>query len=216
MYMRLDPTSPTMAAGLPPTRRSRCSTSKSAEEKGSFRRSARVCGVEERREGPLPSADAFGIVEATEGKKAGDGRSPRTPLMTIVDPRKEWLQMFNEAWRLERDFYYDPGMGGLDWKAVGGKYRPLVAYVAHRSDLNYILGEMIGELATSQPTSAAATRRRSAASKWGCSARTSSSTSNPDAYRFKKVYLDSAWGSSSLAPLAEREWSEGRGTTCSR
>ena len=57
--------------------------------------------------------------------------------------------MFNEAWRLERDFYYDPAMGGLDWKAVGERYRQLVPYVAHRADLNYILGELIGELSTS-------------------------------------------------------------------
>ena len=57
--------------------------------------------------------------------------------------------MFDEAWRLERDFYYDPAMGGLDWKAVGDRYRQLVPYVAHRADLNYILGELIGELATS-------------------------------------------------------------------
>ena len=57
--------------------------------------------------------------------------------------------MFDEAWRLERDFYYDPAMGGLDWKAVGERYRQLVPYVAHRADLNYILGELIGELSTS-------------------------------------------------------------------
>jgi len=39
--------------------------------------------------------------------------------MATVDPKQEWMQMFDEAWRLERDFYYDPAMGGLDWKAVG-------------------------------------------------------------------------------------------------
>ena len=71
------------------------------------------------------------------------------PMMAMVDPRQEWTQMFNEAWRLERDFYYDPAMGGLDWEAVGARYRALVPHVAHRADLNYILGEMIGELSTS-------------------------------------------------------------------
>src|SRR2546428_13942575 len=66
-----------------------------------------------------------------------------------VDPRAEWLQMFNEAWRLERDFYYDPAMGGLEGKAIGERYRQLVPYVAPRADLNYILGEVIRELGTS-------------------------------------------------------------------
>ena len=93
--------------------------------------------------------ETLGIVELAEGKKVGDGKIETSGMMAWVEPHAEWLQMFNEAWRLERDFYYDPGMGGLDWKAVGERYRQLVPYVAHRSDLNYILGEMIGELATS-------------------------------------------------------------------
>ena len=53
-------------------------------------------------------------------KKVGDGKiDSAARSWRCVDPRLEWMQMFNEAWRLERDFYYDPGMGGLDWKAVG-------------------------------------------------------------------------------------------------
>ena len=43
-----------------------------------------------------------------------------------VDPREEWRQMFIEAWRLERDYFYDRGMHGVDWKAMRDKYRPLV------------------------------------------------------------------------------------------
>src|SRR5439155_24689783 len=69
--------------------------------------------------------------------------------MATVDPHAEWMQMFNEAWRLERDFYYDPAMGGLDWKAVGERYRQLVPFAGHRADPNYILGQLIRELATS-------------------------------------------------------------------
>ena len=45
-----------------------------------------------------------------------------------------------------RDFFYDPNMHGVDWKAVRDKYEPLVAHVNHRADLTYIIGEMIGEL----------------------------------------------------------------------
>ena len=93
--------------------------------------------------------DTYGIVEAAEDKKADDGKLATGTLLALVDPRQEWMQMFDEAWRLERDFYYDPAMGGLDWKAMGERYRQLVPHVAHRADLNYILGELIGELATS-------------------------------------------------------------------
>ncbi len=63
-----------------------------------------------------------------------------------VDLKQEWKQIFNESWRQMRDFFYDPGMHGIDWKAVYKKYEPLVSYVNHRADLTYIIGEMIGEL----------------------------------------------------------------------
>ena len=61
-------------------------------------------------------------------------------------PREEWRQMFNEAWRLHRDYFYDRGMHGVDWKAVKAKYSPLVDRVVSRPDLSNVLGQMIGEL----------------------------------------------------------------------
>jgi tricorn protease len=63
-----------------------------------------------------------------------------------LDRHKEWKQIFNECWRQMRDFFYDPGLHGVDWKAIRAKYEPLVAHVNHRADLTYIIGEMIGEL----------------------------------------------------------------------
>jgi len=70
-------------------------------------------------------------------------------LQILVDPRAEWKQIFREAWRIERDFYWDPNMAGLDWDKIGKRYEALLPWVAHRSDLNYIIGEMIAELSTS-------------------------------------------------------------------
>lgn len=61
-------------------------------------------------------------------------------------PKEEWLQIFDEVWRRYRDFFYVENMHGYDWKAIGERYRALVPYVAHRSDLNYVIGEMIAEL----------------------------------------------------------------------
>ncbi|OFV83077.1 MAG: peptidase S41 [Acidobacteria bacterium RBG_13_68_16] len=61
-------------------------------------------------------------------------------------PALEWEEIFNEVWRRYRDFFYVRNMHGYDWKALGEQYRPLVKYVAHRSDLNYVLGEMVAEL----------------------------------------------------------------------
>jgi tricorn protease len=64
----------------------------------------------------------------------------------LVDPRAEWEQMFEEVWRIERDFFYDPNMHGADWEAMREKYRPFLAHVGHRSDLNFVFAEMIGEM----------------------------------------------------------------------
>jgi tricorn protease len=61
-------------------------------------------------------------------------------------PVEEWRQIFWEVWRRYRDFFYDPNMHGHDWKEIGERYSKLLPYVAHRSDLNYVLGEMIAEL----------------------------------------------------------------------
>ena len=63
-----------------------------------------------------------------------------------LDPRDEWRQMFADAWRLERDYFYDRGMHGVDWKAVRDRYAPLVERVTDRSELSDLLAQMVGEL----------------------------------------------------------------------
>lgn len=61
-------------------------------------------------------------------------------------PAQEWAQIFDETWRRFRDFFYAPNMHGYDWAAIREQYRPWVQWVGHRSDLNYLLGEMVAEL----------------------------------------------------------------------
>jgi len=64
-----------------------------------------------------------------------------------LDPREEWRQMFREAWRLERDYFWDRGMHGLDWTAIYDKYAPLVERVTDRGELSDLLAQMVSELA---------------------------------------------------------------------
>ena len=147
------------------------------------------------------SGETYGIVEAAEGKKVGDGKLATGQLMTLVDPRQEWLQIFNEAWRLERDFYYDPGMGGLDWKAVGGRYRALVPHVAHRSDLNYILGELQGELSTSHTYVGGGDAPQVARVGVGLLGADYELDAASGLYRFATIYRARDWNSDVEAPL---------------
>ena len=67
-------------------------------------------------------------------------------LKVLVDPREEWAQMFDEAWRMEQEYFYAGNMHGLDWQAVYEQYRPLVEHVGRREDLNALMVEMIAEL----------------------------------------------------------------------
>ena len=70
-------------------------------------------------------------------------------LMSDRVPHEEWVEIYNEVGRRYRDFFYVKNMNGYDWTALLAQYRPLVDYVAHRSDLNYVLGELVAELSVS-------------------------------------------------------------------
>jgi tricorn protease len=67
-------------------------------------------------------------------------------LVTEVNPVEEWNQIFNEVWRRYRDWFYAGNMHGFDWQKIGDDYRKWLPYVAHRSDLNYVISEMCSEL----------------------------------------------------------------------
>jgi len=66
-----------------------------------------------------------------------------------VDPRAEWRQIFNDTWRFERDYFYDPGMHGVDWAAMRSQYGRLIDDAITRWDVNFVIGELIGELNSS-------------------------------------------------------------------
>ena len=92
------------------------------------------------------SRSTYGIISLAEGKKVGDGRIDAGDLKAWIDPHREWRQIFVEAWRIQRDYFYDPNMHGLDWPAIRKRYEALLPYVVDREDLNYVIGEMIAEL----------------------------------------------------------------------
>ena len=141
-------------------------------------------------------------MEATPGKaKAGESKLNLDEMQVKIDPREEWREVFHEAWRVERDFYWDPNMTGHDWKKIGARYEALLPWVAHRSDLNYLIGEMIAELSTShtyvgggdQPT-----KPRVSVGMLGADF-------EPDGayYRIAKIYPGENWNESTRSPLTE-------------
>jgi tricorn protease len=88
------------------------------------------------------------VDKAFKSKALGDKLNLQG-MLYYVDPLQEWNQIFSDAWRWYRDFFYDPGMHGRDWKAMGDKYRAYIPYLSFRSDLNWVLQQMVGELCVS-------------------------------------------------------------------
>jgi tricorn protease len=69
-----------------------------------------------------------------------------TDVRMFVNPQEEWVQIFNDVWRMEAEYFYDPNMHGLDWQAIYDRFRPLVDHVGRREDLNTLMIEMIAEM----------------------------------------------------------------------
>jgi tricorn protease len=97
--------------------------------------------------GPPPPGTplVIGIVDAGKFNK-GDGALKLDAISVRVDPRAEWAQMFREAWRINRDYFYAPNMHGADWNAMRRKYEELLPHLASRDDLNRVMRMMLSEL----------------------------------------------------------------------
>lgn len=88
----------------------------------------------------------YGIVDARPGQSPGAGKLPLDKLQVRIDPRAEWEQMYVDAWRTMRDWFYDPALHEVDWKGLRERYGELLPSVASRHDLEFILGELGAEL----------------------------------------------------------------------
>ena len=91
-------------------------------------------------------AGNYNLYDASPSGKGSKKTVSTSGLALDRVPREEWNQIFGEVWRRFRDFFYVANMHGYDWNALRQQYEPLLDHVAHRSDLNYVLGEMVAEL----------------------------------------------------------------------
>lgn len=145
--------------------------------------------------------DSVGIIPSTEKDSKGKPLD-LSDLKMWLNPLKEWKQIFNEAWRMERDFYYEPGMHGLDWEAMKEKYGRLLPYASCRQDIRYIVGELIGELNTSHTYVFGGERRRKAEQvNVGLLGADYERDNTSNRYRFKKIYSVPDWSRGMSPPL---------------
>ena len=94
------------------------------------------------------SGGDYGIIKLTPGQKAGAGKLELNGLEMKIDPQKEWNQIYTDAWRIFRDYFYVDNIHGVNWAEMKLRYSALLPYVSHRADLDYILSEIVAETNT--------------------------------------------------------------------
>ncbi len=161
-------------------------------------------GGAEEEDAPAPRT--YGIIDAKPEKephRAGEGALNLASLRLEVDPQAEWKQIFNEAWRQERDYFFEPAMNGVNWEKERERYAPLLPYVATRFDLNYVLGEMIGELSNSHTYVGGGDYPDLKPINVGVLGADFETDAAHDLYRFKKIYSGENWDAALRSPLTE-------------
>jgi tricorn protease len=141
---------------------------------------------------PAPSAT---------GGAGGDGKLNLDAIEVRVDPRAEWKQIFEEAWRVNRDFFYDPNMHGADWPAVKKKYEVFLPHLTSSADLYRVIRWMLSELAVGHSYITSYGERPFERKTVPGGLLGADYEINEGRYRFKKIYGGLNWSSASRSPL---------------
>jgi tricorn protease len=151
-------------------------------------------------QGAGPAA-RFTIMPTMAPPKPGEGVLKVAEMEVYVDPKAEWKQMYNEVWRIQRDFFYDPGLHGLDYEGTRKRYEPYLESVAHREDLNYLFREMLGNMSVGHHNAGGGDAPQPnfvATGLLGCDFKVENGR-----YRFAKIYSGENWNPQLRAPLTQ-------------
>jgi tricorn protease len=142
----------------------------------------------------------FAIVEPKPDQKM-EKKLATSELEMTVDPVAEWRQIFTDAWRFERDYFYDPNLHGVDWNAMRTRYGALLDGCVTRSDVNFVLGELIAELNSSHTYRSGGDLEKG--EKRGVGLLGADYALENGAYRIKKIYDGAPWDAEVRSPLLE-------------
>jgi tricorn protease len=149
---------------------------------------------------PAPSGSGGGGAEPAPGG-ANKGALKTSGIEVRVDPVEEWRQMYREAWRIERDWFYDRNIHGLDLKAAQKKYEPYLDGIVSRNDLTYLFREMLGNMVVSHMGTGGGDTpevKHVETGLLGCDYEVAGGR-----YRFARVYSGENWNPQLQAPLTQ-------------
>ncbi len=161
---------------------------------------------EEEEEEGIGGNRVYGIIDTTPVEHphtVGTGALDLTSMRSEIDPPAEWKQMFDEVWRQEKDYFYEPAMNGVNWEMEKKRYAPLVPYIGDRYDLTYVLGEMIGELSNSHTYVGGGDYPDLHPVNVGLLGVDFEPDAASGRYRFKKIYAGQNWDPTLRSPLTE-------------
>jgi tricorn protease len=147
--------------------------------------------------------DDFAVAELGAKIDPSEGRLKVESIEVKVDPRAEWAEMFDDAWRMNRDYFYDPNMHGQNWQAIHDKYAQFVPHLAVRDDLNRVIQAMLSELSVGHSyfTDLGETFDEPTAIPGGLLG--ADYVVDHGRYRFEKVYGGLNWNPRLRSPLTE-------------
>jgi tricorn protease len=148
------------------------------------------------------SGDSWGIAAASGKIAAGTGKLSIDAISVRIDPRAEWEQIFEEVWRINRDYFYDPNMHGANWPAMRAKYHPFLKDCVTRDDVNRVLRWMCSEIAVGHHRVGGGEERQKVKSVPGGLLGADFELAN-GRYRIQKVFGGLNWNGPFRAPLTE-------------
>ncbi len=137
----------------------------------------------------------------TSNSSEKDGETLNISLKMKLDRSKEWKQMYKEAWRYERDYFYDPNMHGRDWNKVYKRYEPLVPYIKHRADLTYILDQVNGEMSVGHSFVFGGDYPKTETDNVGLLG--ADLIQHKERWKIKRIYTTESWNPQLSSPLEE-------------
>ncbi|MBL0057190.1 MAG: PD40 domain-containing protein [Chitinophagaceae bacterium] len=146
----------------------------------------------------LQRGSTYTIVKPEEGQKFEKLLRLNEMEMT-VDPMAEWKQLLTDAWRMERDYFYDPNMHGVNWNQVRDRYTKMLDGARTREEVNFIIGEMIGELNASHTYKGGGDEERETNKSVGYLGVDWEAAG--DYYKIKKIIRGAAWDAEVRSPL---------------
>jgi len=138
-----------------------------------------------------------------EGPGRRSGWLDLTRASVLVEPRDEWAQMYDEAWRVEAEQFWDASMSGVDWNLVHARYAKLLPLVRTRGELSDVIWEMFGELGTSHAYEIGGDHRKPPQYRRGFLGADLGWDPAAEGYRILKLYRGDSWNREIDSPLAE-------------